>query len=122
LTLGSFSRENLARSVIEGMLCGLAYGLNAFKLQGVPVSRVLLIGGAAQNQAVQKIAATIFDAAIEVPAISEYVAEGATVQAAWCLTGSRPNWRPSTLAKLDGVANQQLLDSYNSTIKTQFGI
>jgi len=122
LTLSSFTRENLARSVIEGMLCGLAYGLNAFKQQGVPVKRVLLIGGAAQNIAVQEIAATLFDAAIEVPAISEYVAEGATVQAAWCLTGNRPNWQPSTLAKFEGVANQKLLAAYSETISAQFGL
>ncbi|MFM6980267.1 MAG: xylulokinase, partial [Micrococcales bacterium] len=106
LTLESFTRENLARSVIEGMLSGLAYGLKALKKQGVPVSRVMLIGGAAQNLAVQQIAATLFDGVIEVPAISEYVAEGATVQAAWALTGSRPNWHPETLVSLDGKANQ----------------
>lgn len=122
LTLTSFTRENLARSVIEGMLCGLAYGLDAFRKQGVPVSRLLLIGGAAQNSAVQQIAATIFDAPIEVPAISEYVAEGATVQAAWCLTGKRPNWKPSTLAKLDGKANRELLEAYRSVLNAQFGL
>lgn len=122
LTLGSFTRENLARSVIEGMLNGLAYGLNAFVQQGVPVKRVLLIGGAAQNRAVQEIAATLFNAAIEVPAISEYVAEGATVQAAWCLTQNRPDWEPATLAKIDGKANQQLVESYNQTLSAQFGL
>lgn len=119
-TLTSFTRPNLARSVIEGMLCGLQYGLGALVEQGVPVERILLIGGGAQNQAVQKIAATIFDGRIEVPAISEYVAEGATVQAAWCLTGERPTWSPESTATLQGTANQQIIDAYQAAVKANF--
>ena len=57
LTLGSTTRPNLARAAIEGMLCGLADGLDAVRAQGVTAERILLIGGAAQNPAVQLIAA-----------------------------------------------------------------
>ena len=120
VTLTSFTRENVARSVIEGMLCGLGYGLDALKQLGVQVDRVLLIGGAAQNKAVAQIAATIFDAPIEVPVTSEYVAEGATVQAAWALTGTRPSWQPATMAKLQGVANQQILANYKKAVSNAF--
>lgn len=122
LTLTSFTRENLARSVIEGMLSGLAFGLNAFKSHGVPVNRVLLIGGAAQNSAVQQISATLFDAKIVIPAIGEYVAEGATVQAAWCLAGSRPNWHPETLETYQGVRNAELANNYAAALSAQFGL
>src|ERR1019366_8466722 len=52
LTLASTSRENLARAAIEGMLCGLADGLDAVLAQGILAKRLLLIGGAAQNPAV----------------------------------------------------------------------
>ena len=92
LTLASNTRANLARAAVEGMLCGLADGLDATRAMGVTAHRVLLIGGAAQNPAVSAIAAQVFDAAIVVPAPEEYVANGAAVQAAWALTGARPEW------------------------------
>ncbi|MDQ1552860.1 MAG: xylulokinase [Actinomycetota bacterium] len=92
LTLASTSRGNLARAAIEGMLCGLADGLDAVLAQGVVAKRLLLIGGAAQNPAVSSIAAQVFDVPVVVPEPAEYVAFGAAVQAAWSLSGSRPTW------------------------------
>jgi xylulokinase len=99
MTLASTTRENLARAAIEGMLCGLADGLDAVRRLGVTASRVLLVGGAAANPAVSRIAAEVFDAPVEVPEPGEYVALGASVQAAWVLAGSRPAWSPQTLAR-----------------------
>jgi xylulokinase len=96
MTLSSTTRPNLARASIEGMLCGLADGLDALVALGVQVNRVLLIGGGAQSAAVQEVARTIFNYSIEVPAISEYVAEGAAIQAAWTLSGNRPDWKIKT--------------------------
>jgi len=92
LTLASTTRENLARAAIEGMLCALADGFAAIGAQGVVARRLLLVGGAAQNAAVQAIAAQVFDVPVEVPVPGEYVASGAAVQAAWALTGDRPAW------------------------------
>lgn len=97
MTLASTTRENLARAAIEGMLCGLADGLDAVRAQGVQASRILLIGGAAQNPAVATIAAQIFAVPVVVPTPGEYVAFGASAQAAWALTGARPAW-PIALA------------------------
>lgn len=92
LTLASATRPNLARAAIEGMLCGLADGLDAIRAQGVESGRILLIGGAAQNEAVASIAGQVFDLPVEVPTPGEYVAFGAAAQAAWALTGERPDW------------------------------
>ncbi|TKJ95443.1 xylulose kinase [Plantibacter flavus] len=92
MTLESTTREGLARAAIEGLLCGLADGLDAVLAQGVTAERVLLIGGAAQNPAVQAIAREVFDVPVVVPAPGEYVADGAAVQAAWALSGTRPAW------------------------------
>jgi len=92
MTLASTTRENLARAAIEGLLCGLADGLDAVRALGVDAQRILLIGGAAQNPAVAAIAAQVFDVPVVVPTPGEYVAAGAAVQAAWMLTGSRPTW------------------------------
>lgn len=92
LTIASTRPATLARAAIEGMLCGLADGLDAVRAVGVREKRVLLIGGAAQNPAVAAIAAQVFDAPVVVPSPGEYVANGAAVQAAWTLTGERPAW------------------------------
>jgi xylulokinase len=92
LTIAATRRENFARAAIEGMLCGLGAGLDAVRAVGVREQRLLLIGGAAQNPGVQAIAAQVFDAPVTVPAPGEYVADGAAVQAAWALSGSRPSW------------------------------
>jgi xylulokinase len=99
MTLASTTRENLARAAIEGMLCGLADGLDAVRAHGVGADRILLVGGAAQNPAVAAIAAQVFDAPVVVPEPGEYVAAGAAVQAAWALTGERPSWPVSLSAE-----------------------
>lgn len=100
MTRSSFTRAGLARASIEGMLCGLADGLDAHRALGVDAARVLLIGGAALNPAVREIASTIFDVPIVVPEPGEYVADGAARQAAWVALGSAPEWPVSTVAEL----------------------
>jgi xylulokinase len=92
LSIASTTRSNIARAAVEGMLCGLSGGMNALRELGVPARRLLLIGGAVQNPAVQKIAAQVFDLPVVIPSPGEYVARGAAVQAAWTLTGKRPQW------------------------------
>ncbi|MBG6237153.1 xylulokinase [Mycetocola sp. CAN_C7] len=99
MTLGSTTRENLARAAIEGLLCGLADGLEAVRAQGVEARRILIVGGAAQNPAVQQIAAQVFDVPVVIPTPGEYVAAGAAAQAAWVLTGERPDWPLSIVAE-----------------------
>src|SRR5674476_629491 len=46
LTIASSTRANLARAAIEGMLCGLAAGLDAVRVVGVTEQRIMLIGHA----------------------------------------------------------------------------
>jgi xylulokinase len=101
LTLASTNRANIARAAIEGMLSGLAVGLEAIQAQGVEVRRVLLIGGAAANEAVARIAAQVFDAEIVVPAAGEYVALGAARQAAGVLAGGPVDWTVPTARAVD---------------------
>lgn len=82
MTLASTTRENLARAAVEGMLAGLGAGLDALRELGVPLERVLLIGGAAQSEAVRRVAPEVFGLPVEVPEPGEYVALGAARQAA----------------------------------------
>ncbi|MEV0645740.1 xylulokinase [Phytomonospora sp. NPDC050363] len=94
LTRANMAPRNVARAAVEGMLCGLADGLDALRGLGVPVRRIRLIGGAAASPAVQHIAGTVFDAPVTKPTAAEYVALGAARQAAWALSGAAepPDW------------------------------
>jgi xylulokinase len=112
MTLASTTRPNLARASIEGMLCALADGLDAVLGLGVQAERLLLVGGAAQNPAVQSIAAEVFPYPVVVPEPAEYVALGAAVQAAWALSGQRPSWPVQTVATLPADPKPAIREAY----------
>jgi xylulokinase len=112
LTLGSTTRPNLARAAVEGMLCGLAAGLDAIRELGVEARRVLLIGGAAASPAVQAISAQVFEVPVEIPSPGEYVADGAARQAAWALTGQRPDWPVQLVASPQPDPRPEILRQY----------
>ena len=97
MTPATTNRAHLARAAVEGMLCALADGLAAVEDTGVTVERLLLIGGAARNEAVRVVAAQVFGRDVLVPEPGEYVAAGAAKQAAWVLTGSLPSWDTATV-------------------------
>lgn len=92
--LANMTPAHLARAAVEGMLCGLADGLDALVAQGAKVERLLLIGGGAKSEAVREIAPQVFGLPVEVPPAGEYVADGAARQAAWVLAGGgqAPAW------------------------------
>ncbi len=102
MSLANTTPQNLARAVIEGLLCGLADGVDALAAQGVEVGRILLTGGGAQSPAVQEIAGRVFGVDVEVPAPGEHVALGAAWQAAVAHGGHRPDWARSTAARIPG--------------------
>ncbi|MEO7124836.1 MAG: FGGY family carbohydrate kinase [Nakamurella sp.] len=100
MTQRSMTRENIARATIEGLLCHLADAMSTIAAQGVTISAVSLVGGAAQSAAVRELAPAILGVPVAVPAPGEYVANGAARQAAWVLSGSAepPEWpQPDTL-------------------------
>ncbi|HSD80803.1 MAG TPA: FGGY family carbohydrate kinase, partial [Solirubrobacteraceae bacterium] len=94
LRLATATPAHLARAAVEGVLCGLADGLDALVAQGVRPARVLLIGGGAASEALRRIAPAVLGVPVDVPAGSEYVADGAARQAAWALreTDAPPPW------------------------------
>ncbi|MGC0271782.1 xylulokinase [Pseudactinotalea sp. Z1739] len=108
MTPASTTRQCMARAAVEGLLCGLADGIDAVRGQGVDARRVKLIGGAAQNPAVQVVAAQVLGLPVSVPEPGEYVATGAAVQAAWSLTGDRPTWQVQE-EHVSGVAAEPLI-------------
>ena len=114
MTLAATSRPNLARAAVEGMLCGLAEGLEALLALGVTAERILLVGGGAQSPAVPAIAAQVFDAPILVPRAGEYVALGAARQAAWALTGELPSWQVPIAAAPRAESRPGILAAYRA--------
>lgn len=88
LTLSTAQPAHLARAAVEGLLCGLADGIDAMVSLGVPVERVVLIGGGARSEAVRRIAPMVLGRPVVVPEPGEYVADGAARQAAWSLRAS----------------------------------
>lgn len=116
LSIASSTRENLARAAIEGMLCGLADALDAVRATGTEPRHLLLIGGAAQNPAVQEIAAQVFDLPVRIPAPGEYVARGAAVQAVWALTGARPQWTVATVEDRASDHRPVIREQYRAAI------
>jgi xylulokinase len=103
LTLSTAQPAHLARAAVEGLLCGLADGLEALEEQGARPTRVLLVGGGAASQAVRRIAPQVLGRPVTVPSPGEYVALGAARQAAWVLAGSMepPAWTVGDAAAYD---------------------
>jgi xylulokinase len=89
LRLHTSTPGHLARAAVEGLLCGLADGLDALVAEGAQVRRVLLVGGGARSEAVCRIAPAVLGYPVVVPPPGEYVADGAARQAAWALDRSR---------------------------------
>jgi xylulokinase len=109
------TRHHVARAAIEGMLGGLAEGLTALERNGVALNRVLLIGGAARNEAVARIGAAVFGRDVEVPHPGEYVALGAARQAAWVLSGVRPVW-PITVERVSAEPHPEVLRAFRDRV------
>jgi xylulokinase len=112
MNLSNSTRENIARAMIEGMLCGIADAIASLERQGVEVKRILLIGGAAKSSAVLQIASAIFGREVLVPPAGEYVADGAAKQAAWALLGKRPIWNLGEVKSIKSVATPEVLVKY----------
>lgn len=85
---------HVARAAVEGLLCGLADGLDALAANGATIQRVLLVGGGARSTALRAIAPSVLGHPVLVPPPGEYVADGAARQAAWVLSGADapPAW------------------------------
>ena len=114
LTLRNSTPAHLARAAVEGLLCGLADGLEALTAQGAEPRRVLLVGGGAASEAVRRIAPTVLGVQVHVPAPGEYVADGAARQAAWVLDGTDapPSWDLTGVAVHDAPVLPAVRERY----------
>lgn len=116
ITHANFTPANLARASIEGVIAGLAYATEALSREGVAISRLLLVGGAARNKAVQQITSEIFCLPVHLPTPGEYVSEGAAIQAAWALTAQRPEWPHNEMTVRQAEPAPAVLSRYLAAI------
>lgn len=123
LTRDAMTPANLARASIEGMLCGLADAVDALRAQGVVPARIMLVGGAAANAAVQEVATTVFDLPVVVPPPGEYVADGAARQAAWAHLGGDepPAWLLAGEVVRDPAPVPAIREAYAAARRTVHG-
>ena len=114
LTLATSEPAHLARAAVEGLLCGLADGLDALRGTGSEARRVLLVGGAARSEAVRRLAPAVLGVPVLVPPPGEYVADGAARQAAWVLTGGEkaPEWPTSETETYDAAPTPAVRERY----------
>ena len=114
MTLNNSNPGDIARAMIEGMLCGLVDAVGALQSQGVAVNRILLIGGAAKNPAVAQIASSLFGREVLIPPAGEYVADGAARQAAWALSGNAdaPIWNFGEVEKVSAKSTPAVFAKY----------
>ncbi len=127
ITRDNLQPNNVARAAVEGMLMGLAQAVDALERAGVQPQRILLIGGAVANPAVRRIAATVFTVPVHVPAIGEYVADGAARQAAWILSGdlTPPDWRIADIQQIaldDAAPNVAIREQYEEAQEALYGL
>ena len=118
ITHANFTPANVARASIEGVIAGLAYATEALRREGVEISRLLLVGGAARNKAVQQIASEIFGLPVHIPTPGEYVSEGAAIQAAWALGGVRPQWSDNKMITIQAEPQPGVLKQYLTLISS----
>jgi len=114
LTLATSTPAHLARAAVEGLLCGLADGLDALRGQGASVDGVVLVGGGARSDAVRRIAPAVLGCPVSVPAAGEYVADGVARQAAWVLSGEPDpaQWSTGPTKVFDAATETQVRSRY----------
>ena len=111
----STTREDIARAAIEALVCSLADAVDHLTAAtGTAPRRLLLVGGAARNRAVQAIAPAVLGMPVTVPAPGEYVALGAARQAAWALSGAAepPAWAAVRAETFEAASTPLVREAY----------
>jgi xylulokinase len=114
MNLNNSNPSDIARAMIEGMLCGLTDAVDALIELGVSINRVLIIGGAAKNPAIPVIASALLGREVVVPPTGEYVADGAAKQAAWALLGEMPTWDLGEVSHHSSPSTPDVMDQYRT--------
>lgn len=122
MNLSNTTPHNLARAAVEGMLCAQVVMLEATMDLGVPVDRLLIIGGAARSKAVQQILPQIVQVPIFAPEPGEYVARGAAMQAGATLLGKFPEWGQDGVPIPPADHHPEIMEQHLAARKTVYDV
>ncbi|TRZ55537.1 MAG: xylulokinase [Streptomycetaceae bacterium] len=114
MNLNNSNPADIARAMIEGMLCGLTDAVDALIALGVSVERIIIIGGAAKNSAIPVIASALMGREVVVPPAGEYVANGAAKQAAWAHLGHMPEWNLGDVTHHASTPSPDVMNRYRT--------
>ena len=114
MNLKNSNPADIARAMIEGMMCGLTDAVDALIALGVTVNRIVIIGGAAKNSAIPVIASALMGREVVVPPEGEYVADGAAKQAAWVLLAQMPQWNLGEVTHHTTKPTPDVMDRYRT--------
>ena len=108
------SREQMARSAVEGVCCSLLDALDAIRAVA-PVDRVVLVGGGARSAAYRTVFAGLCDLPVGTADAEEAVATGACVQAAAAALGQTHadlalRWALGAVTAIEPLANAASVD------------
>ena len=118
LTTTTMSPAHMARSVMEGVTLGLAYGLNRFRALGIRPTEIRLTGGGSKSSVWRQICADVFGVPTVCLKSAEGAALGAAIQAAfvWHSTTGKPITFRELCARLVQVnASTRCIPSENHT-------
>jgi xylulokinase len=101
LTLQNLNAPHLARAAVEGVTAGLRYGLDRLRKHGVRPREIRLTGGGARSAIWRQIIADSFGVPVVKISEDECAAQGAALQAAWCVEGGRIARLAESLVALD---------------------
>jgi len=121
MNLANFNPNNMARAIVEGMMASQVVLIEATQALGVPIERLMVIGGAARSKAVQTILAELISLPIVLPKPAEYVAQGAAMQAVAALTGDFPTW-PEDRTAVEPREQQPIIMEQHNALKKELGI
>ncbi len=94
----NFTAPHMARSAMEGVTLGLAYGLQRFRLLGIEPTEIRLTGGGSNSRTWRQICSDVFGVPTVCLKNTEGAALGAAIQALW--VKSRENGSDAALVDL----------------------
>ena len=92
LNSNNTNRHDIARALIEGIVIGLAQGMNRLISLGIEAKELRITGGGAKSASMRQIVADVFGLPVMGLKVVEGAALGAAIQAAWtyCQTKGEP--------------------------------
>jgi xylulokinase len=92
LTSSNTNRHDIARALIEGIVIGLAQGMNRLTALGIEAQELRITGGGAKSASMRQIVADVFGLPVIGFKTAEAAALGAAIHSAWtyCQTKGEP--------------------------------